>query len=163
MVVLEVDHGFAYNALGEIDILRCPFYKPDWEYDESVEDYINRILYCLAETTDLQKPKTHWLLIGRSTPFPPSATSPSTKVFVVKGGVTRMEYLSGSHKNVAPCSNVHDTIREEIKTYMNKSIMSKHLAQKLFEDRVDVGSYFVSEHSSRDSSSSRGARGPMDH
>ncbi|KAL0921370.1 hypothetical protein M5K25_008434 [Dendrobium thyrsiflorum] len=89
---------------------------------------------------------------------------------VVKGGVTRMkEHLSGSHKNVAPCSKVPDTIREEIKSYMNKSTTSKHLAQKQFEDRVDVGSYYGSERSVRDSSSSmkpissRGARGPMDH
>ncbi|PKU81973.1 hypothetical protein MA16_Dca003990 [Dendrobium catenatum] len=58
----EVDHGLAYNALGKIDILRSPFYEPDGEYDESVEDYINRILYYLAETIDLQKPKTPWLI-----------------------------------------------------------------------------------------------------
>ncbi|KAL0911890.1 hypothetical protein M5K25_017823 [Dendrobium thyrsiflorum] len=62
---------------------------------------------------------------------------------VVKGGVTRMkEHLSGSHKNVAPCSKVPDTLREEIKSYMNKSTTSKHLAQKQFEDIVDVGSYY---------------------
>ncbi|KAL0910409.1 hypothetical protein M5K25_021389 [Dendrobium thyrsiflorum] len=74
---------------------------------------------------------------------------------VVNGGVTRMkEHLSGSHKNVAPCSKVPDTIREEIKSYMNKSTTSKHLAQKQFEDRVDVGSYYGSERSVRDSSSS---------
>ncbi|KAL0906306.1 hypothetical protein M5K25_024789 [Dendrobium thyrsiflorum] len=89
---------------------------------------------------------------------------------VVKGGVIRMkEHLSGSHKNVAPCSKVPDTIREEIKSYMNKSTTSKYLAQKQFEDRVDVGSYYGSERSVRDSSSSmkpissRGARGPMNH
>ncbi|PKU83398.1 hypothetical protein MA16_Dca016507 [Dendrobium catenatum] len=77
----EVDHGLAYNALGEIDILRSPFYEPDWEYDESVEDYVNRILYCLSKTIDLQKPKTPWLIIGHLPPPPPPATSPSTNVF----------------------------------------------------------------------------------
>ncbi|KAL0907271.1 hypothetical protein M5K25_021671 [Dendrobium thyrsiflorum] len=89
---------------------------------------------------------------------------------VVKGGVTRMkEHLSGSHKNVAPCPKVPDIIKEEIKTYMNKSIISKHLAQKQFENKVDVGFYYESERSRRDSSSSmnliscRGARDPMDH
>ncbi|KAI0511557.1 hypothetical protein KFK09_012187 [Dendrobium nobile] len=60
----EVDHGFAYNPLGDIDILHSPFYEPDWEYDESVEDYVNRIIYCLAETIDLQKTKMLWLIIG---------------------------------------------------------------------------------------------------
>ncbi|XP_028552961.1 uncharacterized protein LOC114580241 [Dendrobium catenatum] len=69
---------------------------------------------------------------------------------VVKGGVTRMkEHLSGSQKNVAPCSKVPDA--------------------KQFEDRVDVGSYYGSERSVRDSFSSmklissRSARGPIDH
>ncbi|PKU77951.1 hypothetical protein MA16_Dca011571 [Dendrobium catenatum] len=76
----EVDHGLAYNALEEIDILRSPFYEPDWEYDESVEDYVNRILYCLAETIDLQKPKTRWLIISHPSPPPPPVTSLSTKV-----------------------------------------------------------------------------------
>ncbi|PKU60258.1 60S ribosomal protein L12-3 [Dendrobium catenatum] len=74
----EVDHGLAYNALGEIDILRSPFYKPDWE---SVEDYVNHILYYLVGMIDLQKPKTHWLIIGHPSPPPPPTTSPSTKVF----------------------------------------------------------------------------------
>ncbi|KAL0910117.1 hypothetical protein M5K25_021057 [Dendrobium thyrsiflorum] len=89
---------------------------------------------------------------------------------VVKCGVTRMkEHLSGYHMNVAPCSKVPDTIRDEIKSYMNKSTTSKHLAQKQFEDRVDVGSYYRSERSVRDSSSSmklissKGAREPMNH
>ncbi|PKU62334.1 hypothetical protein MA16_Dca021915 [Dendrobium catenatum] len=76
----DVDHGFAYNAQGEIDILYSPFYEPDWEYDESVKRYINRILYCLAGTIDLQKPKTPWLISHPPLP-PPPATSPSTKVF----------------------------------------------------------------------------------
>ncbi|KAL0907602.1 hypothetical protein M5K25_022021 [Dendrobium thyrsiflorum] len=74
----------------------------------------------------------------------------------MKDGVIRMkEHLSGSHKNVAPCSKVPDIVRDEIKTYMNKSITSKYLAQKQFKDRVDVSSYYGSV--------SRGVRGPMDH
>ncbi|PKU74177.1 hypothetical protein MA16_Dca020153 [Dendrobium catenatum] len=77
----EVDHGFVYNDRGEIDILLSPFYDPDWEYDKTVERYVKRILYCLAHTIDLQKPKTPWLLVGRSTPSPSVATSPSTKTF----------------------------------------------------------------------------------
>ncbi|PKU77344.1 hypothetical protein MA16_Dca026288 [Dendrobium catenatum] len=70
MIDPEVDHGFAYNERGEIDILISPFYEPDWEYDETVERYVKRILYCLVETIDLQKPKTPWLLVGRYTPSP---------------------------------------------------------------------------------------------
>ncbi|KAL0927822.1 hypothetical protein M5K25_002034 [Dendrobium thyrsiflorum] len=60
---------------------------------------------------------------------------------VVKGGVTRMkEHLSGSHKNVAPCANVPDKVKEEICAYMKKSITVKHLQQEQFDDRVEHGS-----------------------
>ncbi|PKU68100.1 hypothetical protein MA16_Dca027757 [Dendrobium catenatum] len=76
----EVDHGFAYNDRGEIDIHLSPFYDPNWEYDETVERYVKRILYCLAKMIDLQKTKTPWLLVGRTTPSS-VATSPSTKTF----------------------------------------------------------------------------------
>ncbi|KAL0919159.1 hypothetical protein M5K25_011233 [Dendrobium thyrsiflorum] len=84
---------------------------------------------------------------------------------VVKGGVTRMkEHLSGSHKNVAPCTNVPDKVKEEICAYMKKSITAKHLQQEQFDDRVKHGSYYGSESEKGSSSTihSRGARGPMD-
>ncbi|KAL0922649.1 hypothetical protein M5K25_006651 [Dendrobium thyrsiflorum] len=84
---------------------------------------------------------------------------------VVKGGVTRMkEHLSGSHKNVAPCANVPDKVKEEICAYMKKSITAKHLQQEQFDDRVEQGSYYGSESGKGSSSTihSRGARGPMD-
>ncbi|KAL0904612.1 hypothetical protein M5K25_026741 [Dendrobium thyrsiflorum] len=84
---------------------------------------------------------------------------------VVKGGVTRMkEHLSGSHKNVAPCANVPDKVKEEICAYMKKSITAKHLQQEQFDDRVELGSYYGSESGKGSSSTihSRGARGPMD-
>ncbi|KAL0923847.1 hypothetical protein M5K25_004626 [Dendrobium thyrsiflorum] len=84
---------------------------------------------------------------------------------VVKGGVTRMkEHLSGSHKNVAPCANVPDKVKEEICAYMKKSITAKHLQHEQFDDRVKHGSYYGSESGKGSSSTihSRGARGPMD-
>ncbi|KAL0906436.1 hypothetical protein M5K25_024931 [Dendrobium thyrsiflorum] len=84
---------------------------------------------------------------------------------VVKGGVTRMkEHLSSSHKNVAPCANVPDKVKEEISAYMKKSTTAKHLQQEQFDDRVEHGSYYGSESGKGSSSTihSRGARGPMD-
>ncbi|PKU62701.1 hypothetical protein MA16_Dca024193 [Dendrobium catenatum] len=77
----EVDHGFSYNDRGEIDILLSPFYDPDWEYDETTERYVKRILYYLAHTIDLQKPKMPWLLVGRPIPSPSAATSPPPSTF----------------------------------------------------------------------------------
>ncbi|KAI0523025.1 hypothetical protein KFK09_005415 [Dendrobium nobile] len=84
---------------------------------------------------------------------------------VVKGGVTRMkEHLSCSHKNVAPCANVPEKVKEEIIAYMKKSTTAKHLQQEQFDDRVEHGAYFGSESGKGSSSTihNRGARGPMD-
>ncbi|KAL0909152.1 hypothetical protein M5K25_019995 [Dendrobium thyrsiflorum] len=84
---------------------------------------------------------------------------------VVKGGVTRMkEHLSGSHKNVAPCANVPDKVKEEITAYMKKSTTAKYLQHEQFDDWVEYGSYYESESGKGASSTiySRGARGPMD-
>ncbi|KAL0911852.1 hypothetical protein M5K25_017779 [Dendrobium thyrsiflorum] len=65
---------------------------------------------------------------------------------VVKGGVTRMkEHLSSSHKNVAPCANVPDKVKDEIAAYMKKSTTIKYLQQEQFDERVDQGAYYGSE------------------
>ncbi|PKU80784.1 hypothetical protein MA16_Dca014622 [Dendrobium catenatum] len=77
----EVNHDLAYNAQGEINILRSPFYEPDWEYDDLVESYVNRIIYCLAETIEILQPRAPWLLIVRAPLSPPPVTAPLTKVF----------------------------------------------------------------------------------
>ncbi|PKU85062.1 hypothetical protein MA16_Dca022298 [Dendrobium catenatum] len=74
----EVDHGFAYTEHGEIDIFLSPFYEPDWEYNVTVERYVNRIVYCLAGTIDLQRPRTPWILLGRPPASPTPASSPTT-------------------------------------------------------------------------------------
>ncbi|KAH0471037.1 hypothetical protein IEQ34_000760 [Dendrobium chrysotoxum] len=70
----EIDHGFAYNNQGEVDILLSTFFDSNWEHDDSVEDYVDRILFQLTETIDEQRPKEHWLIVGRT----PSSTSPAT-------------------------------------------------------------------------------------
>ncbi|PKU85535.1 Putative ion channel POLLUX-like 2 [Dendrobium catenatum] len=74
----EVNHDFAYNEQGEIDIFLSPFYKPDWEYNITVERYVNRFVYCLSHTIELQRPRTLWSLTGRYVPPPPPATFPTT-------------------------------------------------------------------------------------
>ncbi|PKU61230.1 hypothetical protein MA16_Dca023271 [Dendrobium catenatum] len=62
----EINHGFAYDDQGEVDILLSPFFDPIWEYDNSVESYIARILFQLTETIDEQRPKGHWFIISFS-------------------------------------------------------------------------------------------------
>ncbi|PKU63857.1 hypothetical protein MA16_Dca010775 [Dendrobium catenatum] len=74
----KVDHGFAYTEQEEIDIFLSPFYEPDWEYDVTVERYVNHIVYCLAGTIKLQRPRTPWTLIGHPPASPTPASSPAT-------------------------------------------------------------------------------------
>ncbi|PKU66037.1 hypothetical protein MA16_Dca009113 [Dendrobium catenatum] len=70
----EADHGFAYNSQGQIDILQSPFFDPDWEFKDFVEDYIDRILIHLAETIDEQRPSGQWQLVRRPHAPPSLAT-----------------------------------------------------------------------------------------
>ncbi|PKU61059.1 hypothetical protein MA16_Dca028200 [Dendrobium catenatum] len=76
----KVDHGFAYNEQGEIDIFLSPFYELDWEYNVTVERYVNRIVYCLTGTIELQRPRTLWTLIGRPPASSTPASSPATSL-----------------------------------------------------------------------------------
>ncbi|PKU69936.1 hypothetical protein MA16_Dca017209 [Dendrobium catenatum] len=74
------------------------------------------------------------------------------------------ELLSCSHKNVAPCANMPEKVKEEIIAYMKKRTTAKHLQHEQFDDRVEHGAYFGSESGKSSSSTihNRGARGPMD-
>ncbi|KAL0910975.1 hypothetical protein M5K25_019074 [Dendrobium thyrsiflorum] len=74
------------------------------------------------------------------------------------------KHLSGSHKNVAPCVNVPDNVKEEITACIKKSTTTKYLQQEQFDDRVEQGAYYGSESGNDFSSTihSRGARGLMD-
>ncbi|KAL0909499.1 hypothetical protein M5K25_020373 [Dendrobium thyrsiflorum] len=45
----EVDHEFVYNEEGFIDLLRSPFFDFNPEVDDFVEEYVERILFTLAD------------------------------------------------------------------------------------------------------------------
>ncbi|PKU81207.1 hypothetical protein MA16_Dca018241 [Dendrobium catenatum] len=76
----EVDHGFAYDSQGQIDILQSPFFDPDRELKDSIDDYVDHIIFHLAETINEQRPFGQWQLVGRP-PAPPSlATFPWIKI-----------------------------------------------------------------------------------
>ncbi|KAL0914092.1 hypothetical protein M5K25_017596 [Dendrobium thyrsiflorum] len=96
MVDPEVDHEFAYDSQGQIDILRLPFFDPHWEFVDSVEDYVDCILYHLAEIIDLQRPSGQLAIIRRSSPPPSPTTLPWIKTidvvtfFVASFGVLKI-------------------------------------------------------------------------
>ncbi|KAL0913436.1 hypothetical protein M5K25_016897 [Dendrobium thyrsiflorum] len=50
----EVGHGFVYNANGQVDILKSPFFDFTLDVDQSVEEYVDRIIFQLVATIDEQ-------------------------------------------------------------------------------------------------------------
>ncbi|KAH0466250.1 hypothetical protein IEQ34_006353 [Dendrobium chrysotoxum] len=71
----EVDHGFAYDEYGQIGILQSPFFDPGFGFDFTVEEYVERILYTLANVVEEQLSSAPWQITGRYTPPPPTTFS----------------------------------------------------------------------------------------
>ncbi|KAL0926244.1 hypothetical protein M5K25_002458 [Dendrobium thyrsiflorum] len=62
----EHDHDFVFNDQELINILRSLFFNIDFENDQSVEDYVERILFSLASAIDQQHPPVQWRLTSES-------------------------------------------------------------------------------------------------
>jgi hypothetical protein len=84
------------------------------------------------------------------------------------GGAIRMKnHLGKTHKDVGPCELVPPAVQKEIADYLNVGCKSKLETQRMREELIDNGSYYVHEDpcyggSSGGSVSQRGVRGPMD-
>ncbi|KAL0903660.1 hypothetical protein M5K25_028053 [Dendrobium thyrsiflorum] len=76
----EVDHGFVEDSQGRTDILRLPFFDLRLDHDQSVEDYVDRILYQLTLLIEEHIHSGRWQIVGRPPTPPTSATSPTTKI-----------------------------------------------------------------------------------
>ncbi|KAL0922082.1 hypothetical protein M5K25_006044 [Dendrobium thyrsiflorum] len=76
----EVDHGFVFDDQGQTDILRSPFFDLNLNEDESVEDYVDRILFTLVPSIEEHIPTSHRKIIGRPSSSPPPATSPTNYI-----------------------------------------------------------------------------------
>ncbi|KAD4585308.1 hypothetical protein E3N88_22909 [Mikania micrantha] len=87
---------------------------------------------------------------------------------VITGGVQRMKaHLACTHKNVIPCPQVPQEVKDEIREFLKQFETLKFSFQRNFEDTIDAGAYFVSAASGSGSgdlcpSVQRGVRGPMD-
>ncbi|PKU80157.1 hypothetical protein MA16_Dca021332 [Dendrobium catenatum] len=77
----EIDLGFVFDEEGRTDILGSPYFDVFFGNDETVEGYINRILYQLTLAIEEHLPPSRWIIVGHPPPSSPSATAPSTKVF----------------------------------------------------------------------------------
>ncbi|KAL0919085.1 hypothetical protein M5K25_011158 [Dendrobium thyrsiflorum] len=60
MVDPGIDHGFVYNAKGQVNILQSPFFNFTPDVDQSVEEYVDRIIFQLAATIDKQFSSVQW-------------------------------------------------------------------------------------------------------
>ncbi|KAL0927783.1 hypothetical protein M5K25_001993 [Dendrobium thyrsiflorum] len=62
----EVDHGFIYNDKGQVDILKSPFFDFTPEIDQSVEEYVDRIIFQLAATIEEQISCVQWMIVSNA-------------------------------------------------------------------------------------------------
>ncbi|PKU80362.1 hypothetical protein MA16_Dca005893 [Dendrobium catenatum] len=58
MADLAVDHGLFYDINGDIHVLRSPFFDVGFGFDNTVEEYLDRILPTLVDAIDDQFPTT---------------------------------------------------------------------------------------------------------
>lgn len=49
------------------------------------------------------------------------------------------DHLGLTCKNVAPCSNVHNEVKQEIIAYLKKYETDKQVAQQIFDEKFDSG------------------------
>ncbi|PKU83981.1 hypothetical protein MA16_Dca006456 [Dendrobium catenatum] len=80
----ELDSGFVYDIYGDIHITRSEFFDVGFGFDDTIEDYLNRILPTLVDIIDDQFQDYDWILQGHpSRPSPPPPTFPWIKAIGV--------------------------------------------------------------------------------
>ncbi|KAL0905313.1 hypothetical protein M5K25_023723 [Dendrobium thyrsiflorum] len=84
MADLEVDHGFVYDDQGRTNILGSPFLDLNLDVDDSVEDYVDRILFTLAPSIEEHIPTGLWIIIS----YPSDPLSPATSPTNYTLGIT---------------------------------------------------------------------------
>ncbi|PKU76442.1 hypothetical protein MA16_Dca001045 [Dendrobium catenatum] len=70
----EWNFGFVHDDQDQVDILQSPLFDVGFDFDDTIEDYIDRIQYTLVDVIDEQRSKGRWIIIGR----PSSSTAPAT-------------------------------------------------------------------------------------
>ncbi|KAH0453555.1 hypothetical protein IEQ34_017879 [Dendrobium chrysotoxum] len=67
MEVPAWDYGLVLDEDDNIDILRSPFFDVGFDFDDTVEEYFDRIHITLVDTIDDQRAKGRWTILGRLT------------------------------------------------------------------------------------------------
>ncbi|XP_020684377.2 O-fucosyltransferase 35-like [Dendrobium catenatum] len=92
MVDPEFDHRFVFDDQGRTNILGSPFFDVFFGNNETVEGYIDRILYQLTLLIEEHLPPGRWIIVGHPQLPPPPATSPPTKIL---GAIFLVHHIAG--------------------------------------------------------------------
>ncbi|KAL0911330.1 hypothetical protein M5K25_019463 [Dendrobium thyrsiflorum] len=76
----EVDSGFVFDEEGRTDILGSLFFDVFFGADETVDDYLDRILYQLSLSLEEHIRPGRWIIIGHRPPPPTPTTFPSSRI-----------------------------------------------------------------------------------
>ncbi|KAL0909984.1 hypothetical protein M5K25_020903 [Dendrobium thyrsiflorum] len=79
MADLEVDYDFVYNAKGQVNILKSPFFDFTPDVDHSVKEYVDRIIFQHATTIDKQISTFQWTIITKVKKAPDGNSLPSVQ------------------------------------------------------------------------------------
>ncbi|KAH0457398.1 hypothetical protein IEQ34_012713 [Dendrobium chrysotoxum] len=125
MVDPELDSGFVYDHEDFVDIQQSSFFDLNLEFDNSVEDYVNRILFQLSITTEERFSGHQWLIVHR----PPTPPNPDNSLLTNILGAFCLLVASGSEEQNT----------KEYLMNMNKSNSLDNITlPEVFWKRVDV-------------------------
>ncbi|PKU62908.1 hypothetical protein MA16_Dca028708 [Dendrobium catenatum] len=61
----ELDSGFPYDEQGNVKILHPTFFDFNLETDNSVEKYVDHIIFTLSEAVEKQLANIQWQIVSR--------------------------------------------------------------------------------------------------
>ncbi|PKU86750.1 hypothetical protein MA16_Dca020797 [Dendrobium catenatum] len=74
----ELEWGIVFDAQGNLDVYRSPFFDAGFESDEdTVGDYLDRILPTLIQVIDKHYPPSKWIIDSHPSTSPEPASFPA--------------------------------------------------------------------------------------
>ncbi|PKU68527.1 hypothetical protein MA16_Dca016459 [Dendrobium catenatum] len=75
----EFEWGLVFDAHGNLDIQRSPFFNAGFDSnDDTVGTYLDRILSTLIHVIEKQRPDSEWIIDSRPPALPSPVSSPAT-------------------------------------------------------------------------------------
>ncbi|KAL0908830.1 hypothetical protein M5K25_023339 [Dendrobium thyrsiflorum] len=136
MTDLELDHGFMYDDQGRTDLLRSPFFDLNLNVDDTVDNYVDRILFMLVPSIEEHLPTGNWRIIGLPLTSPPSATFPMNTTLGITCLLVASLGLLGLFQNKIPGSKTKPSAQITCYTIDDNDAHNgkKRLSPKIDED-----------------------------